>query len=208
MIGCYYALLIYLPILCFAFERNPRIATIRVNSAGYGREIPKYVAVGVRKADPLHLSPRELFTRYSNSLIERPFVTKIITGFIVGCLGDYLIQIIGIHKGGAMTAVLDRRRLAVFATVVGFYISPVIHVWFDFLNNIPLLKGLSKIKKSLVMMFIDQTAGALLVNGGFFFAFELVWCIVKYLYLHFIIMLILSSLRLKAYIPPIAGSGE
>lgn len=159
--------------LCFAFERSSRMATIRVNSAGYGREIPKYVAVGARKADPLLLSPRELFTRYSNSLIERPFVTKIITGFIVGCLGDCLIQLIGIHKGGAITAVLDRRRLAVFATVVGFYISPVIHVWFDFLNNIPLLKGLSKIKKSLVMLFIDQTVGALLVNGGFFFAFEL-----------------------------------
>jgi len=176
MISYFYAMLIvYLPLLCFGFERIPKLVALRTNSAGYGRKIPKYVAVGVNKVDPLLLGPRELFTRYSNSLIERPFVTKIITGFIVGCMGDYFIQLIGIYKGGGeITAVLDKRRLAVFATVVGFYISPVIHVWFDFLNNIPLLKDLSKINKSLVMLFIDQTLGALLVNGGFFFAFELV----------------------------------
>ena len=118
-------------------------------------------------------NPKELFNWYSNNLIEHPYITKIITGCIVGCLGDYLIQLINIKKSNGLL-LLDNRRLMVFSTVVGFYISPIIHMWFSFLNNLTFLKDLSKLKRTLIMLFIDQTLGAVLVNGGFFFAFEMV----------------------------------
>lgn len=64
------------------------------------------------------------------------------------------------------------RRLAVFTTVAALYIAPAINTWFTYLNNIAALGGMSKLNKALVMMLIDQTAGAVIINGGFFYAFS------------------------------------
>ena len=68
----------------------------------------------------------------------------------------------------------DYRRLGVFSSVAGFYIAPVINVWFNWLNSIAMPASFNNIGKALVQMAIDQTVGATVITAGFFFAFELV----------------------------------
>jgi hypothetical protein len=58
--------------------------------------------------------------------------------------------------------------------VTAFYIAPVIHNWFDFLNKMPIPSGLSDPVKAAIMMLVDQTFGAVFVTIGFFYAFEFV----------------------------------
>ena len=90
---------------------------------------------------------------------------------VVGGLGDILIQKV---QGRTSRVQFDYRRLFVFSLVAGLYIAPVIHIWFDWLDKLYLLVGLSNIQKSLVMMLLDQTFGAVIINMFFFIAFELV----------------------------------
>ena len=113
------------------------------------------------------------FQAYNRSLLTHPYLTKIISSAIVGGLGDILIQFWLPYSKG-LTPKFDLRRFLVFTSVAGFYIAPVLHVWFNYLNYFPVPSTFNRVAKSLVMIFLDQTIGAVVVNGGFFFAFELV----------------------------------
>ena len=112
-----------------------------------------------------------LLEKYSGLLNTHPYATKIVSSFLVGGLGDMLIQA---YEGRTTKKPIDLRRLLVFSCVTGIYIAPVINLWFNFLANMPFLATMSNLKKALWMMFIDQTMGATIITIGFFFAFEMV----------------------------------
>jgi len=72
---------------------------------------------------------------YNDKLEKYPYRTKIISSGVVGGLGDILIQLV--NNGGLIHA-LDMRRLIVFTSVAAFYIAPVINIWFNWLNTMPI----------------------------------------------------------------------
>lgn len=132
---------------------------------GEGQKKTKEVSRG------LFFSLSNLLRSYSQMLEEHPYIVKMISSGIIAGIGDLLIQRIqGKENGKAF----DIRRWMVFTSVAAFYIAPVINLWFNWLNNLQFLDGMNNAAKALVMTGIDQTAGAVLVNAGFFFAFELV----------------------------------
>ena len=94
-----------------------------------------------------------------------------ISSAIVGGLGDILIQKIQMRNTNKS---FDYRRLLVFSLVAGLYIAPVIHVWFDWLDKLPFLQSMTGFNKAAIMMLIDQTIGATVINMFFFVAFETV----------------------------------
>jgi hypothetical protein len=111
---------------------------------------------------------------YNHMLNTKTYLTKIVTSGLVGGLGDVLIQLVTCYRA-KKPYVIDMRRLIVFSSVAAIYIAPVIHVWFDYLEKMPLPPAIkeSPLKKSLVMILLDQTFGAVVVSAGFFYAFEL-----------------------------------
>jgi protein Mpv17 len=111
-----------------------------------------------------------LLRSYSKLLEEHPYTTKMISSGVIGGIGDFLIQKV---QGKDTGRAFDFRRWAVFTSVAAFYIAPVINVWFNWLNSLPMLEGMNGFGKALMMTGIDQTIGAVFVNAGFFFAFEL-----------------------------------
>lgn len=94
-----------------------------------------------------------------------------VSSAIVGGLGDILIQNV---QNAKSKKPFDYRRLFVFSLVAGLYIAPVIHLWFDFLDKLPVFVGSGNVQKSAVMMLLDQTFGAVVINAFFFVAFEFV----------------------------------
>lgn len=112
-----------------------------------------------------------LLKSYSSLLDKFPYPTKMVTSAFIGALGDYLVQTFEARK---TKKALDLRRVAVFATVCGLYIAPVIHVWFEYLNVMPFLTNMGKYSKAFAMMFVDQSVGATVITLGFFYAFEAV----------------------------------
>lgn len=124
----------------------------------------------------------QLLDQYSGLLKRNPYTTKIITSGIVGSLGDILIQNWErrINKNS-----FDFRRLFVFFLVTAFYIAPVIHVWFDILNKMPMPAGTGNALRAGFMMIVDQTVGAVVITIGFFYAFELVTLTLLFLYSSF-----------------------
>eukprot|EP01031_Cornospumella_fuschlensis_P036989 gene36989-44875_t len=97
-----------------------------------------------------------------------------VSSAVVAGLGDILIQLVNHRVRGAGGLVFDIRRLLVFMIVAGIYMAPATHWWFNFLDRMPVLREKSRWLKSLIMIAVDQTAGALIITSGFFFAFELV----------------------------------
>lgn len=118
---------------------------------------------------------QSFLTWYNHMLTTRIYLTKMVTSGLVGGLGDVLIQLINCYNA-KKPFVIDMRRLIVFSSVAAIYIAPVIHIWFDFLEkmNLPPAIKQSATMKSLVMILLDQTFGAVVVSAGFFYAFELV----------------------------------
>lgn len=112
-----------------------------------------------------------LLDKYSSLLDTNPYVTKIVSSFLVGGLGDMLIQA---YERRETKQPIDLRRLLVFSSVTGIYIAPVINLWFNFLASMPFLATMTNLKKAFWMMFVDQTVGATIITIGFFFAFEMV----------------------------------
>lgn len=112
-----------------------------------------------------------LLQMYEKVLVASPWTTKIISSAVIGGLGDVLIQWVENKKKG--TTGFDLRRFAVFTSVAGLYIAPSINMWFTYLNNIKRFDSQSNFWKAMYMMIIDQTAGAVIINGGFFYAFAL-----------------------------------
>jgi hypothetical protein len=66
-----------------------------------------------------------------------PFrVLQMVTSGVVSGIGDLLSQ--GIARGGfiAMIRALEIQRLALYSAVGCFYLAPLIHFWFMFLERI------------------------------------------------------------------------
>ena len=111
-----------------------------------------------------------LINDYSNLIEIAPLRTKMITGGLIGIIGDSIIQIIN-NKGNMN---FDFRRLLVFMLVSTFYSAPIIHTWFQVLDHLPFLTDMPAALKSFCMVLIDQTLGAVSITAGFFVFFELV----------------------------------
>jgi hypothetical protein len=157
----------------FGFSKNH----VSINSIDIGRKFRggsnnEFKSAGDAVIDKVieNSNSKNIFAKalkaYSNQLIKRPYITKIISSAIVGGTGDLLIQLFS--KGS-----VDFRRWIVFTTVAGFYIAPSIHVWFNWLGNLPIPPRYGKVNIALIQMVLDQTIGAVIINGGFFYAFEL-----------------------------------
>eukprot|EP00598_Pedospumella_elongata_P010764 CAMPEP_0184990462 /NCGR_PEP_ID=MMETSP1098-20130426/32563_1 /TAXON_ID=89044 /ORGANISM="Spumella elongata, Strain CCAP 955/1" /LENGTH=236 /DNA_ID=CAMNT_0027515661 /DNA_START=122 /DNA_END=832 /DNA_ORIENTATION=+ len=112
------------------------------------------------------------FNRYNALLDKYPLATKMTTSAVLGGLSDVLVQTMS-HKAIDQSFKLDFQRVLVFTTVCGLYFAPVVDAWFTFLAKIPFPAQLSDNGKVLAMLVVDQTVGAALVTGGFFYAFEL-----------------------------------
>lgn len=110
---------------------------------------------------------------YNEKLERNPWTTKIITSGAINLFGDVVAQLINL-KGTA--GKFDIRRCVIFTAMGAVYIAPVINLWMNWINSLPYPEALSntKAKKALSMLALDQTLGAVAVNGGFLFVFELV----------------------------------
>jgi hypothetical protein len=108
----------------------------------------------------------KLLDFYSKLLDIAPIPTKMISSLIVGGLGDVLLQKINGDP-------LDFRRLMVFSTVTMFYIAPMCHFWYNTLEMIPTPANLGPVLQNALKLLVDQSIGAVMVNMGFFFSFEL-----------------------------------
>jgi Mpv17 / PMP22 family len=115
---------------------------------------------------------KQLLESYTRVLTAYPYATKIISSGLIGGMGDILIQAVQGRKSGQSFSL---RRLVVFSSVAALYIAPVIHVWFNWLNVLPIPSAWQEnaVAKAAAMMLVDQTVGATVITIGFFYAFEL-----------------------------------
>lgn len=117
----------------------------------------------------------KLLEGYTELLIKHPYATKILSSAAVGGTGDFIIQIINGKKSSSTNNIfqlVDFRRWIVFTTVAGLYIAPSLHLWFNYLGYLQFPKDFSKFQIAFIQMILDQTFGALIINAGFFYAFE------------------------------------
>lgn len=115
---------------------------------------------------------KEMLNAYSRALKANPYLVKMVSSGVIGGTGDFLIQKLQNKDTGKP---FDLRRFAIFTSVATFYIAPVINIWFNYLSTLSAFTpGFSALGNALVMTAVDQTVGALVINAGFFFAFELV----------------------------------
>lgn len=117
---------------------------------------------------------KKFVSKYSQFLVAHPYPTKMLSSGIVGGFGDILVQLLTSWRSGSPLAI-DMRRLAVFCAVSTLYIAPIIHLWFNWLENfkIPTSMRENKTMKSIVMIILDQTLGAIFIAAGFFYSFEI-----------------------------------
>ena len=110
------------------------------------------------------------FVKWYDLTINRyPLTTKMVTGGVIGGIGDVLVQNIESQEKS-----LDLRRLYIFTMVSIVYFAPFIHFWFGFLESIHFPSHRSALYKATVMMLIDQIVGAIVLKSGFFYSFALV----------------------------------
>ena len=109
-----------------------------------------------------------LFHKYNAALINRPIITKSITGTFLFSLGDFLAQKIERRMGSGKDT-FDFRRCAQMGFFGGCISSPFLHYWYGgalvrlsaYVKN-PKMQPLAKVA-------IDQTAGSTMFLSGFFF---------------------------------------
>jgi hypothetical protein len=114
-----------------------------------------------------------LLEAYNAKLEANPWTTKIVTSGIISAIGDLVVQLINIKRESAM---FDIRRFIIFTCMGGFYIAPIITWWMTWVDSLPYPAALSntRTKKSLSMLFLDQTLGSVVVNVGFLAVLEMV----------------------------------
>ena len=118
----------------------------------------------------LHASRLSDFVSWYDLTIHRyPLTTKMITGGVIGGIGDALVQLIESKEKK-----LDLRRLYIFTMVSILYFAPFIHFWFGFLESIQFASHRSTLYKATIMMLIDQVIGAVVLKSGFFYSFAFV----------------------------------
>eukprot|EP00752_Nemacystus_decipiens_P014597 g12999.t1 len=124
-----------------------------------------------------------LLASYLRALDDKPITTKVITSGVICGIGDILAQALSyklaateaINLGGLL-ATLEFKRFAVYTFLGAVWIAPVVHYWFDLLEQqfkdkkgSPAPSFAMKMFKALKMVTVDQTIGAPLVNAGIIF---------------------------------------
>ncbi len=154
---------------CWSFRSQPTVTFRRHLGATYDKTSSMFL----EDSKDGYLS--KLLVSYQQRVNSHPYTTKMITAGLVGALGDSLIQWLTILQ--QKDAHFDSRRLLVFTAVSSFYIAPVIHVWFNWLNMAFSQMAWRPIEIAAAMTIVDQTVGALIITLGFFYAFQVVYVI-------------------------------
>uniref|UniRef100_A0A7S3Y660 Uncharacterized protein n=1 Tax=Heterosigma akashiwo TaxID=2829 RepID=A0A7S3Y660_HETAK len=129
-------------------------------------------AAGGEPSNPLAAA----WARYNELLVTHGAATRMTTSGVISALGDFLCQYLVAVKAGNPFS-LDVRRFLVFGFMGAFYFGTVIHAWFTRLDAFASKRFPNKedhFKKSVAMICIDQTCGAVSVNAGFMLLFPLV----------------------------------
>ncbi|CAM9660380.1 unnamed protein product, partial [Chrysoparadoxa australica] len=105
---------------------------------------------------------------HCRSLSLRPIATKCVTSGLISCIGDVLSQMLA--ASGATPFRLDIKRTTMYSMMGTFYFPFILHFWFSKLQ--------SKLAKVALQISLDQTAGAALVNAGFFAVYTVVQSLV------------------------------
>ena len=115
---------------------------------------------------------------YTCQLGAHPVVTKIVTSALLGICGDSICQHLERRatSAGKTWGGWNYRRTLIFTAVAGLYLAPATHFWFAFLDGLPL--PAERLERSLIMVAIDQTVGAVTITAGLFFALEFVSAVV------------------------------
>lgn len=120
-----------------------------------------------------------LLNSYLRVLDRRPLPTKIITSGVICGVGDIMAQALAFKSSavqsfslGAFASALEFQRFAIYGVLGAFWIAPLVHFWFDMLENVTKSKNGppktfgGKMGKALRMVAIDQTIGAPITNAG------------------------------------------
>lgn len=108
---------------------------------------------------------------------------QVITSGVICGIGDILAQALAFKLAatealtlGGLVAALEFKRFAIYTFLGAVWIAPVVHYWFDLLEDkfkdkkaaagAPPPSFAMKMFKALKMVTVDQTIGAPLVNSG------------------------------------------
>lgn len=121
-----------------------------------------------------------LLAAYLVALDNKPLSTKVITSGVICGAGDILAQALAFKPVppaqaftiGAFAKAVELQRFAIYGVIGAVWIAPVVHYWFDLLENLmkspkgPPTTFAGKMGKALKMVALDQSIGAPLVNAG------------------------------------------
>mmetsp|Transcript_98903 Transcript_98903/g.251056 ORF Transcript_98903/g.251056 Transcript_98903/m.251056 type:complete len:242 (-) Transcript_98903:301-1026(-) len=102
-----------------------------------------------------------LWAAYLAALASQPVITKAVTSAVISSFGNLFCQIVVEGRG-----TVDAGRLLRFALLNAFYVAPVLHVWFGFLNRQIPRPGLAG---AALRMLPDQLLVSPIFNFGFLF---------------------------------------
>lgn len=105
--------------------------------------------------------------------------TKVITSGVICGVGDIIAQALAFKTAaaetftlGAFVRAIEPQRFGIYAFLGAFWIAPIVHYWFDWLESVTKGKGgppktfAGTMGKALKMVALDQTIGAPVVNAG------------------------------------------
>jgi hypothetical protein len=72
----------------------------------------------------------KFWANYLDLLDKKPLQTRMITGFLIGAVGDIISQIMG----GTKATALDIKRLLIFSSWGGFGFTPVGYNWYNLIE--------------------------------------------------------------------------
>jgi hypothetical protein len=73
----------------------------------------------------------KFWAKYLDLLDSKPLQTRMITGFLIGAVGDIISQI----SGGTKASALDLKRLLIFSSWGGFGFTPVGYNWYNLIES-------------------------------------------------------------------------
>jgi hypothetical protein len=113
---------------------------------------------------------------YDSVIVKHPLLTKMVTGGVIGGLGDLLIQKVETQRESTVSnkSTINYRRLYIFTITSIFYFAPFIHFWFEYLESLKFTASITPLQKASYMILLDQLIGAILLKSGFFYSFVLI----------------------------------
>lgn len=150
-----------------------------------GGQITRRKAASIPEANEPLLSAtqpaekKSLLAAYLRALDNQPLTTKVITSGVICGAGDIMAQALAFTPAptksftlGAFVKAIDLQRFAIYGVLGAVWIAPVVHYWFDLLENVfkspkgPPTTFAGKMGKAMKMVSVDQSIGAPLVNAG------------------------------------------